>query len=137
MKIKQKLIYFITISLVAIAMAVVSLVCNYGEESSSYILGFSVGLLAVSLIKIIQTIIVINDKEKLKKIEIAEKDERNIKIINNSYALTFRIGILVEAICCIVATAINQIDISYILGMVISAQLLVFVITYVIISKKI
>lgn len=136
-KIKRRLAYFIIISIIAISIILVSILCNYNEKSSSYILGFGTGLLTVSIIRIIQLIIVLKDNDKLKKMEIAEQDERNIKIINNSYALTFRIAILIEAIACIISTALNKINISYTFGMVIGVQLIIYVICYYIISKKI
>ena len=76
------------------------------------------------------------NQEMIKKLENANSDER-IKVINNSsMAISFRISIIVEAIISIICYICHKMEISKYLGFAICFQLVLYLATYYIISKK-
>ncbi|MDD3452751.1 MAG: hypothetical protein PHN42_00515 [Bacilli bacterium] len=135
-EIKFRIVFSSIIFLIALICIIYSF-AFYQGESREYISGFGFGLLSVSLFIIVKNIIIINNPKKLKKIEIEEKDERNLKIMCNSYALAFRITLLIEAFSCIIITLLNMKDISMAIASLLSIQLFIYLITYLIMSKKI
>jgi len=133
-KIIFRILYSIIMILISFIIFEVAIFTNYNHHD--YIFGFGVGFLGVSIVILIKNILALRNPKKLKKIEVVEKDERLIKITNNSYAMTFRITIFTEAIISIISTLLGNFDISRIIGVIICLQLMIFFITYMIISKK-
>lgn len=106
------------------------------EELLSYLSGFSSAIIAVGLIRLIKYTRIIKNQEMIKKIENANNDER-LKVINNSsMAISFRISVFVEAVVSIICAVCNKIEISEYLGFAICFQIIVYLTTYFIISKK-
>lgn len=135
-KIKFRAIFNIFMILISASCIILSNL-EVTQSGKDYILGFGVGLLTVSIYSFIKNIYTLKNPNKLKQVRIAETDERNIEIINKSYALTFRITILIEGFICIIITMIGDKFISVFLGYILALQMLIFFIIYKIISKKI
>ena len=136
--IKRKLIGA-GICLVLGIISLIILAINYkiiNEELLSYISGFSSAIITVGLITLIKYTRIMKNQEMIKKIENANSDER-LKVINNSsMAISFRISIIVEAIISIICSICNKMEISKYLGFAICFQLVLYLATYFIISKK-
>ena len=76
------------------------------------------------------------NQEMTKKIENANNDER-LKVINHeSMAISFRISLIIEAVISIICAIYNKMEIAEYLGFAICFQIIVYLITYFIISKK-
>ena len=106
------------------------------EELLSYLSGFSSGIIAVGTVTLIKYIRVMKNEKMSKKLENANNDER-LKVINNeSMAISFRISVVAEAIISIICAVNNKMEIAEYLGFAICFQLIVYLITYFIISKK-
>lgn len=106
------------------------------ENLLSYLSGCSTGIITVGIITLIKYIRVMKNERMRKELENANNDER-LKINNNeSMAITFRISVLLEAIISIICAVNNKMEIAEYLGFAICFQIIVYLITYFIISKK-
>lgn len=127
------------ICLVLGIISLIILAINYkiiSEELLSYVSGFSSAIITVGLITLIKYTRIMKNQEMIKKLENANNDER-LKVINNSsMAISFRISIIVEAIISIICSICNEMEISKYLGFAICFQLVLYLATYFIISKK-
>ena len=136
--IKRKLIGA-AICLVLGIIFLIILAINYkiiSEELLYYVSGCSSSIITVGLITLIKYTRIMKNQEMIKKLENANSDER-LKIINNSsMAISFRISIIVEAIISIICSICNEMEISKYLGFAICFQLVLYLATYFIISKK-
>jgi len=136
--IKRKLIGA-AICLVLGIISLIILAINYkiiSEELLSYVSGFSSAIITVGIITLIKYTRIMKNQEMIKKLENANSDER-LKVINNSsMAISFRISIIVETIISIICSICNKMEISRYLGFAICFQLVLYLATYFIISKK-
>ena len=136
--IKRKLIgsvICIVIGIVSLIFVVVNLE-KINEELLSYFSGFSTAIIVIGIITLIKYTRVMKNERMSKKIENANNDER-LKVINNeSMAISFRISVIVEVVISIIAAIYNKMEIAEYLGFAIWFQMIVYLITYVIISKK-
>ena len=106
------------------------------ENLLSYLSGCSTGIITVGIITLIKYTRVMKNERMRKELENANNDER-LKINNNeSMAITFRISVLLEAIISIICAVNNKMEIAEYLGFAICFQIIVYLITYFIISKK-
>lgn len=106
------------------------------ENLLSYLSGCSTGIITVGIITLIKYTRVMKNERIRKELENANNDER-LKINNNeSMAITFRISALLEAIISIICAVNNKMEIAEYLGFAICFQIIVYLITYFIISKK-
>ena len=106
------------------------------ENLLSYLSGCSTGIITVGIITLIKYTRVMKNEKMRKELENANNDER-LKINNNeSMAITFRISVLLEAIISIICAIYNKMEIAEYLGFAICFQIIVYLITYFIISKK-
>ena len=136
--IKRKLIKA-AICLVLGIISLIILAINYkiiSEELLSYLSGFSSGIIVIGVITLIKYTRIMKNQEMTKKIENANNDER-LKVINHeSMAISFRISIIIEAVISIICAIYNKMEIAEYLGFAICFQIIVYLITYFIISKK-
>jgi len=106
------------------------------ENLLSYLSGCSTGIITVGIITLIKYTRVMKNEKMRKELENANNDER-LKINNNeSMSITFRISVLLEAIISIICAVNNKMEIAEYLGFAICFQIIVYLITYFIISKK-
>ena len=106
------------------------------ENLLSYLSGCSTGIITVGIITLIKYTRVMKNERMRKELENANNDER-LKINNNeSMAITIRISVLLEAIISIICAVNNKMEIAEYLGFAICFQIIVYLITYFIISKK-
>jgi len=106
------------------------------ENLLSYLSGCSTGIITVGIITLIKYTRVMKNERMRKELENANNDER-LKINNNeSMAITFRISVFLEAIISIICAVNNKMEIAEYLGFAICFQIIVYLITYFIISKK-
>lgn len=136
--VKRKLIGSIFCIIVGISCLIYSSF-NYStisEELSSYMNGFTVGIITVGILTLITVIRVMKNPNKSKELEIANNDERLKSINANAMAITFRISVIIEALISIICAVIGKMDISQGLGLIIAFQIIIFLITYYIINKN-
>ena len=120
-------------------LLIISIIAFYiaVSKESAYLFGFSSTLFILSLIGMINNILILKNPEKLSKIKIIEKDERNVTLMNNSYALTFRITLFIEGIAIIFFVFQNKQNSATLIAFIIYAQLITYMIVRYRLSKKI
>lgn len=107
------------------------------ETQTSYINGFGISFAIVSFVLFIKNLKSLKNSKTIRDREIKLTDERNIEIAKNSMAITFRICILLEAILSIILVLFINNELGIYLGLLVGVQLIVYVISSVIISRKI
>ncbi len=131
---KNKLTIGIFMFLIGIAALVYGIVIDV--EQSAFITGFGSGLGGTALVLIIKTIRDYSNPERRKATEIADTDERNIKIMTNSYALAFRICLLLQALATIVLVFLKESDLALCLAGASFLEMVILIIIITIETKK-
>ena len=137
-ELKKKII----VSVISVVIGVSILICTFifknifTEERISYAAGFSSGLIIVGMIIFIRTIFAISGVDKGKKMSDALQDERLIAINNEASEITFRIITIIESITCILLFFFGMEKEGTILSVFVGISLLVYLITYFVLSKK-
>lgn len=136
-KIKRKCILCGICIIIGILILIGSLQLEgLSEMQRSYMSGFGNSFTVISIVLFIRNIRAIQNPKKRKEREIELTDERNIEISTKSMAITFRISILMQATASIVFVFMNY-ELGLYLGFLIGIQLIIFIISNVIVSKKI
>lgn len=133
---KLRCIYLVVVMIVGvIALVLAFALPNLSEMQSGFASGFGISVLVAGGAMLIKSILALKNPEKLRKREIEETDERNVRIMEKSMAITFRICMLLQAITSIVLVAIDN-EWGVYLGLIVGVELIVFAVSYVIICKK-
>ena len=130
---KAKMIYYV----ICLIVGIISFASGY-KSDNAYLYGFGTSLIVASSILLIKQIVINKDPKKLHQQEVAENDERNKMICTASFAITFRLSILLEAIFSVILaykSLVGQYQFN-LPGFVVCIQLIIYLITYFIISKK-
>lgn len=106
------------------------------EDVSAYFLGFGAGLIAVSLLSLIRYIRMAKNSNYAKKIENEYNDERLIRVVDKSLALTFRISVIIEALAVIVLELVKLNTWGEVLSLIVCGQCFLYLLIYWILSKK-
>ncbi len=106
------------------------------EVKKGFMSGFGTSLLIGSFVLLVKNLSALRNPEKLRKREIKETDERSVAIYTKSMAVTFRISVILEAIIAVGLVCAN-VEYGAHLGSLIGAQMIIFIICSIIISKKI
>ncbi len=132
---KMKTRLFIAIGYIVLGVALIIVFNVFGTENSfNSSFGFALAVVGIAQIK--KYYLITKNEETLKKREIAESDERNISIANRAKSLSFMIYLM---LACIAVIVLNFLELS-LLATVISGTvcilILIYWISYWIISKK-
>lgn len=135
-KLKRKCVISGMLIIIGVVMYVLALrLEGLTEMQTSYMSGFGMSLGVASFVLLIKNISAMRNPNALRKREIELTDERSIEISNKSMAITFRICILIEALGSMVLALMNN-ELGLYLGAVVGIQLIVYVISSVVLSKK-
>ena len=132
----------IIVSVISVVIGISILICTFifknifTEENISYATGFSSGLIIVGMIIFIRTIFAISGVDKGKKMVDTLQDERLIAINNEASEITFRIITIIESITCILLFFFGMEKEGTVLSVFVGISLLVYLITYFVLSKK-
>ena len=136
-ELKKKII----VSVISVVIGISILICTFifknifTEENISYATGFSSGLIIVGMIIFIRTIFAISGVDKGKKMVDTLQDERLIAINNEASEITFRIITIIESITCILLFFFGMEKEGTVLSVFVGISLLVYLITYFVLSK--
>lgn len=107
-----------------------------GTVENNYLWTWGIALVVCGTVHLIRNIRIIKNPERLREIEIAEKDERNIMLWEKARSLTFTVYILAAGIAVITLFLLNMAFAGQILSYTICGFLLTYVICYAIIKRK-
>ncbi len=136
-KLKVKCLIFCILITIGIVCIYLSLsLQGISEEQKGYFSGLGTSLTILSTMILIKYVIALNNPKMLRKVEIEMTDERFKNIQTKSMAITFKICTIIEAFASIMFMLFNN-QLCIFLGFLIMVQLIIYIITNVIISKKI
>ncbi len=132
---KMKTRLFIAIGYIVLGVALIIVFNVFGTEnnfSSSF--GFALAVVGIAQIK--KYYLITRNEETLKKREIAESDERNISIANRAKSLSFMIYLMLACIAIIVLNFLELSLLATVISGTVCILILIYWISYWIISKK-
>ncbi|MCI8352250.1 MAG: hypothetical protein HFJ58_01285 [Clostridia bacterium] len=137
-KLKRKCIISFICMVIGIIIIILSLYLKgLSEMQTSYINGFGTSFTIVSFVLFIRNLRSMKNSKTIRDREIELTDERNIEIETKSMAVTFRIAIVLQAIASIILSIFMNNELGMHLGLLVGIQLVIYIISNVVISKKI
>ena len=121
---------------ILIALGVVLVGLGAAEVVDAYWSGMGGGLLAVSVLRLIQLFRFRKDDSYREKVEIESEDERNRFIRNKAWAWTGYLFVLTAAISGIALKAIGQDLLSLAASYAVCLMMLLYWATYMVLRKK-
>ena len=128
--IKNKIIYLIVVGIIGISLFITGIV-----RDGTAIVSFGAALAAVSILKVIQYAVILNNPEKRKKLEINQNEERYVMIAHKSGYLTLMLTLIAEAAAAITLMIIGNSLYEFVCT-IMAAQSIIYLITYYILSRK-
>ncbi len=130
---KRQIIWFLVLLAAGISLIIANIIRNNGNTTVS---SFGVGLLTVSVIKLIQYYRVSKNPELMKKYEISQKEERYIYIAQKSGYMVYVVSILAQFAGIFVLILMGKENFAMWLCVFMGFQILVYLISYYVFSKK-
>lgn len=122
-KIRQRICVFAIDIIIGAALIAVSVTGAVTNEIISF---FGCALAVAGAVKLIQNLILIKNEEALHNQEIAEKDERNIMLMNKSKSAAFSVYLILAGISIIALYLTN----NQFAGQIIAYSVCVLILTY-------
>ncbi|MEE1075818.1 MAG: DUF6442 family protein [Acutalibacteraceae bacterium] len=132
---KLKIRLFFAIGYIALGLIMIALF-NIIKTENTFLSSFGFALIIVGIAKVRNYFLITKNDETLKKQQIAENDERNISIANKAKSISFIIYIILVCVSIIVLNLLNQVKLATILSVSVCVLVLIYWISYWIISKK-
>lgn len=129
--IKKKMLYMAVLALLGAGFVAMGL-----YQGKSMLSGIGSGLLAVSLLKIIQYMRISKNPERLRELEIVQNEERLIFLSNRACALSYYAIIIIEYIVMIVCMLTGYELIASICAYAVCGELILYLIIRAILNKK-
>lgn len=130
--IKKKITYMTIIALVGASFIVAAVL----SDKNASLMGVGVGMAAVALLKIVQYLRIMRDPEKIRKIEIAQTEERLVFLANKAAAMTFYGIMIAEYIAMLVCMFIGRESLATTLSFIVCAELLLYLVIHIVLNKK-
>lgn len=132
-KLKTRLCFAIAYIVIGIAMIAASFITeNYNEFLSP----MGAALLVIGIARVRNHFLITKSDETVKKQQIAETDERNIAISNRAKSVAFNLYVLIACVAVIVLQFMEKSFLASTIGLTVCVLLLIYWISYFIISKK-
>lgn len=132
-KLKIRLFFAIGYIILGLAMIVIF---NIIKPENSFLSYFGISLVVVGIAKTRNYFLITKNAETIKKQQIAENDERNIAIANKAKSISFIIYIVLVCIFIVVLNLLNQTALATILSSTVCVLIVIYWISYWIISRK-
>lgn len=132
---KLKIRLFVAISYVILGIAMI-VIFNIIKTENNFLSSFGFALTVIGIARIKNYFLITKDEETITKRQIAENDERNISIANKAKSVAFLAYILVVCTSITILYVLNKTQLAFILSGTVCFLLLVYWISYLIISKK-
>ncbi|HZK61091.1 MAG TPA: hypothetical protein VFC41_03380 [Anaerovoracaceae bacterium] len=130
---KKKIILVGIIGIIGIALFFANMFQNFTSSAGT---AFASGLIAISIVKLIQLYRISKSPQLLKKYEIEQKEERFILIAEKSGRFAFIFTLMAELVAILALTLLGQDTNVIIVSTIAGIQTLVYLITYFYLNKK-
>ncbi len=124
------------IKYIILLIAGVSLIVYYQIYKNEFWVGMGIGFIMISAMRLVQLYRYKTDKNYAKNLSIKYGDERNKYVAEKARSITFTYCALASAVAVIILRIAGFLEISTVLGLVICVQLIMYLITYHILCKK-
>ena len=111
-------------------------VLAYFSKVDEIWMSIGVAFVVCSIVRLVRYARMRKNPEYRERVEIAQKDERNIKIAEKSAALTFRTSLFILCVAELVLFAMNMADIAVCIGIVVCLLLFSYWISYLMYSRE-
>lgn len=132
-KLKTRLCYAIGYMVVGVALILLQLTGSVDNEMSSC---FGAAFTVCGVVRVIQYIRLINNKDRMEQREIAEKDERNIMLWEKARSITFGIYVILAGTAIMVLYAIHMEFVGKIIAYALCTLVVIYWICYIIVKRK-
>lgn len=132
---KLKIRLSIAIGYIILGLAMI-ITFNIIKTENEFLSSFGFALIVIGIVQIRKYIMITKNEETIIKRQIAETDERNISIANRAKSISFIIYVLLAAVLVIVLELLNKTQLAMIISGTIWVLILIYWISYWIISKK-
>lgn len=131
-KLKKRLYYALGYIVIGIAL----ILLNFFGKNDEVISCFGTAFVVCGVVRVVQYIRLIGNKDKMKQREIAEKDERNIMLWTQARSLTFGIYTALAGTAVMVLYCVDQDFIGQIIAYTVCALIFIYWICYLILRRK-
>lgn len=137
MKFEQrlKIRFWVAVSYIVLGMVMIPLFWWVFPHEMLSTMGFAIMVVGVARLR--NHFRITKNKETLRKREIAETDERNITIMDKSRSITFLLSILLFCVGILVFHLLGKSLVADVLSGCVCLMLVIYWVTYCIVSKKI
>lgn len=132
-KLKIRLYFAIGYIILGLAMIVVFNIIN---AQNTFWSSMGLALMIIGIARVRNHFRITKNEETIKKCEIAETDERNISIANRAKSISFFVYVIVASLSVIVLQLLEQTVAATIISYSVCLLVLIYWISYLIISKK-
>lgn len=132
-KIKKRLYYAIGYLVIGAALILLQFTGSVDSEMSSC---FGAAFTVCGVVRIVQYIRLISNKDRMQQREIAEKDERNVMLWEKARSLAFGVYVMLSGCAIIVLYAIHLEFAGQMIAYSICALVFIYWICYMIVSRK-
>ena len=132
-KLKIRLITAIVYVVLGVSLMVTFNLTELENEVLSYL---SFAFVIIGLARIRNYFIITKNEETIKQREISENDERNVSIANKARSVTFIVYLICAGLAAIVLMLCNMMQTAQIISYTVAFIVLVYWISYFIISKR-
>lgn len=121
-KVNSRMIWYIILIVVGVALTITP---AFGWLDDFWV-GMGGGLIGVSVVRLIQIARYKTNENYAERVNVANKDERNLYIANKARSWAFYYSMLAECIGIIVLRVMEYPELSSLLGFVVCGQLLIY-----------
>ncbi len=132
-KLKKRLYVAVAYIVIGAITAGYAIIANMENE---FFFAYGIALVVCGIIRIRQYIKLIRSEENMRKQEIAEKDERNIAIMNKARSWAFSLYVIVVGVAVIILEIMGKQDIATAAALSVCVLILLFWVSYHIVARK-
>ena len=132
---KLKIRLFLAIGYIVIGLAML-VVFNIIKAENEFLSSFGFALIVIGIVRIRNYIRITKNEETIIKRQIAETDERNISIANRAKSVSFIVYVIFASVSVIILQLLNKTPLAVILSGTVSVLVLIYWVSYWIISRK-
>ncbi len=132
---KLKIRLFVAIGYIVLGIAMIILF-NIFHTENNFLSSLGFALVVIGIARIRNYLMITKNEETIKKRQIAESDERNISIANRAKSVSFIIYVVMACVAVIVLELFNETQLATVLSATVCVLVVVYWISYWIISKK-
>ena len=132
---KLKIRLFVAIGYIVLGLAMI-VAFNIIKTNNNFLSSFGFALVVIGIAQIRKYIMINKNEETITKRQIVETDERNISIANKAKSISFIIYVILASVSIIILELFNKTQLAMILSGTVCVLVLIYWISYWIISKN-